>query len=412
MGVKTSTTYTSSATPSWYSNAAQDLIANQANVSSRPYVPIDPATRVAGFNTTQNQGFDLTRAAANSYQPVLGSALAGVNNAAGRSSVTASQPTLDAAMAGLQGVEGRSSLTAASPFITAALDRSGFDPAYGALANAGRSSISDVNDYMNPYLNNVINRYGEIGARTLQEKLMPAVTNKYITAGQLGGPTRAGTGASGAPSAMYTDTARALRDVQESVGQQQMLALSQGYDSAVAASAADKARQATVGGTYANIATGNNQLMATLAGQVGQMYGQDTANRLTASGQLANIADQIARTYGQDTANQLLASGQLATIASQMQTQGLAGANAITGIGNQEQLLEQKNRDVATEERLRAAGFDQAQIDAMTRTLAGVSGAVPTGSVSVTQNKSPNSSMLGTVAGGALTYAGATGGRP
>jgi hypothetical protein len=364
MGVKTSTTYTSSATPSWYSNAAQDVIASQANVSSRPYVPIDPASRVAGFNATQNQGFDMTRSAANSYQPVLGSALAGVNDAAGRSS-----------------------LNAASPFITAAMDRSGFDPAYGALQQAGRSSVADVGDYMNPFLNNVINRYGEIGARTLQEKLMPAVTNKYITAGQLGGPTRAGTGASGAPSGMYTDTARALRDVQDSVGQQQMLALSQGYDSAVSASAADKARQASVGNTYANIASNNNQLMATLAGQIGQMYGQDTANRL-------------------------MASGQLATIANQMQAQGLAGANAITGIGNKEQLLEQKTKDVATEERLRAAGFDQAQIDAMTRTLAGVSGAVPTGSVSVTQNKSPNSSMLGTVAGGALTYAGATAGRP
>lgn len=364
MAVKTSTTYTSSVTPPWYSNQAQDIIANQNAVSSRPFVPIDPASRIAGFNATQNQGFGLAKSAATGYEPMLNSAVTGTTNAMNRSS-----------------------FAAASPFIARALDTSGLDPAYGALANAARSSVSDVDAYMNPFLNNVVNRFGEIGARTLNEKLIPAVTSKYITAGQLGGPTRAGTGATGAPSGMYTDTARALRDVQDSVGQQQLQALSQGYESAVGASAADKSRQASVGGTYANIAQNNQQLMSTLAGQIAQMYGQDTANALTASGQLAQYANQI-------------------------QSQGLAGAKAITDIGNQEQALAQKTADVTYEERLRAAGFDQAQIDAMTRTLQGVSGAVPTGTVSVQQNKSPNSSMLGTVAGGALTLAGAGGRNP
>jgi hypothetical protein len=361
MGAKTTTTYTSSVIPPFYQNYAQDIITNQQNVSSRPFVPYDPASRVAGFNATQNQGFDLTKAAAGSYQPVLGAALEGVNN-----------------------VAGRSSLNAASPFIAGALDTSGLKPAYGALENAARSSVSDVNDYMNPYLNNVINRYGEIGARTLNEKLIPAVTSKYISAGQIGGPTRAGTGATGAPSGMMTDTARALRDIQDSVGQQQLQALSQGYESAVGASAADKSRQATVGSTYANIAQNNQQLMATLAGQIASIYGQDTANALAASGQLA-------------------------TIANQMQTQGLAGAKAITDIGTQEQLLEQKNKDVSYEEVMRKAGFDQAQIDAATRTLQGVGAAIPQGSVSVQQNKAPNSSLLGTVGGGALALAGAGG---
>jgi hypothetical protein len=64
---------------------------------------------------------------------------------------------------------------------------------------------------------------------------------------------------------------------------------------------------------------------------------------------------------------------------------------------------------VAYEESLRASGYDQAQIDAMTRTMQGVSSGVPQGSMSVQQNKVPNSSMLGTVAGGALALAGAGG---
>jgi hypothetical protein len=361
MAAKTQTTYTSSVIPPFYQNYAQDIITNQQNVAARPFVPYDPAKRVAGFNANQQQGFDLTKSAATGYEPMLNAAVAGTTNAMGRSS-----------------------MNAASPFIARALDTSGMEPAYGALANAARSSTADVNDYMNPFLNNVVNRFGEIGARTLSEKLIPAVTSKYISAGQLGGPTRAGTGASGAPSGMMTDTARALRDVQDSVGQQQLQALSQGYESALGASAADKARMATVGGQYASIAQNNQQLMATLAGQIASMYGQDTANALMASGQLAQYANQI-------------------------QSQGLAGAKAITDVGNQEQSLEQKTKDVAYEEAMRAAGFDQAQIDAATRTLQGVGAAIPQGQVSVQQNRSPNASMLGTVGGGALTLAGAAG---
>ena len=358
MAIKQQTTYTMSTIPSWYTNYAQDILSNQNAVSSRPFVPYDSSQRVEGFNATQNQGFGMTSAAANSYQPMLNAAMAGTTNAMGRSS-----------------------FGAASPFIGAALDRSGLYPAYGALAQAGRSSVSDVGDYMNPFLNNVINRYGEIGARTLQEKLIPAVTGKYISAGQLGGPTRAGTGASGAPSGMYIDSLRALRDVQEGVGNQQMTALSQGYESAVGASAADKARQATVGNTYANIAQNNQQLMASLAGQVASMYGQDTANAMMASGQLAQYANQ-------------------------MQQQGLAGASAVTAVGNQQQALGQATRDAQYAEFLRASGFDQAQIDAMVKAYAGVGAGIPQGSVSVQTNKAPSASMFGSTLGAGLSLAG------
>jgi hypothetical protein len=359
MGAKTSTTYTQSVVPSWYTNYAQDIVTNQQAVAARPYKPYNPADRVAGFNPTQTQGFDMTKAAANNYQP-----------------------TLDAARAGVTDAMGRSSFGVAQPFIQRALDTSGMEPAYGALAQASRSAVSDVGDYMNPYLENVVNRYGEIGARTLQEKLIPAVTSKYISAGQLGGPTRGGTGASGAPSGMMTDATRALRDVQESVGQQQQQALAQGYSEALATSQAEKARYATLGGQYASISQNNQQLMASLAGQIASMYGQDTANALAASGQLA-------------------------TIANQMQSQGLAGARATTEIGNQQQLLDQRLKDAAYEESLRAAGYDQQQIDAMARTMQGVAGGVPQGSVSVQSNKGPNSSLLGSTVGAALTLAGA-----
>lgn len=325
MGTKYQTTYTMSTTPAFYTNYAKDILSNQAAVSARPFTPYDSTQRVAGFNETQQQGFDAAKQNAFSYQP-----------------------TLNQANTALQDTMGRSSMTAMAPW----------------LASAGQSSASLAAQYMNPYIENIVNRFGELGQRTLQEQLIPGITNKYISAGQIGGPTRGGTGATGAPSGMMTDAARALRDVQEGVLKQQQQAMYEGWNSA------------------SNLAS------------------QD----LSRMGQLASM---VASAYGTDTANKLAASGQLAQMAQQMQSQGLAGAKAITDIGNQQQALDQSYKNAAYEEQMRAMGYDQAQIDAMAKTLGAMAPAIPQGQISTQVNKAPSSSLLGTAAGGALTLAGA-----
>lgn len=324
MGTKYSTTYTMSQTPAWYTNYGQDILANQANVSARPFVPYDSTQRVAGFNDTQQQGFDAAKANAFSYQPTLNQATAGTQNAMNRSSMGAMAPW---------------------------------------LASAGQSSASLAANYMNPYIENIVNRFGELGQRTLQEQLMPGITNKYITAGQLGGPTRGGTGATGAPSGMMTDTTRALRDVYEGVLKQQQQAMYEGWNNAT------------------NLASQDLGRMGQLAGLVANAYGADTSNMLTGSGQLAQLAQQ-------------------------QQQQGLAGAKAITDVGNQQQALEQSYKNAAYEETMRAMGYDQAQIDAMTKTLAGVAPSIPQGQISTTVNRAPSGSILGSAVGTGLTLVG------
>lgn len=327
MGTKYQTTYTMSTTPSFYTNYAKDALASQAAVSSRPFVPYDSTQRVAGFNETQQQGFDAAKQNAFSYQP-----------------------TLNQANETLQGTLGRSSMGAMAPWLSA----------------AGQSSASLAANYMNPYIENIVNRFGELGQRTLQEQLIPGITNKYISAGQIGGPTRGGTGATGAPSGMMTDTSRALRDVYEGVLKQQQQAMYEGWNNAT------------------NLASQDLGRMGQLAGLVANAYGTDTANKLAASGQLAQVAQQI-------------------------QSQGLAGAKAITDVGNQEQSLEQSYKNAEYEEFLRKSGYDQAQIDAMTKTMAAVAPSIPQGQISTTVNKAPSGSMLGTVGGGALTLAASSG---
>lgn len=365
MATKTQTTYTMTAIPQWYTNYGQDIIANQAAVSSRPFAPYDYTQRVAGFTPTQQQGFEATQQNAFAYQP-----------------------TLNKAQGVLQGTLGRSSVGAMQPYVNQAQNPLGLAMAQPYLSAAGQSSAALGAQYMNPYIENVVNRFGELGARTLQEQLMPAIQNKYIQAGQLGGPTRAGTGATGAPSGMMTDAARALRDVQEGVLKQQQQALAEGWNQATGLAAQDLGRMGQLASTAGNLGYQQQQIMA-------------------------NLASQIASAYGQDTANQLTASGQLAQMAQQMQQQGLAGASAITGVGNQQQALDQALRDARYAEFLRESGYDQAQIDSMLKTYQGVGSGVPQGQIQTTTNKGPSGSLLGSVAGAGLSLAGsgALGGR-
>lgn len=409
MATKTQTTYTMSSIPSWYSNYAQDILSNQQAVSARPFTPYDPTQRIAGFNPTQQQGFNMTGKAATGYQP-----------------------TLDQSQNVLQGTLGRSTVNAAQPFINQAMNTSALTPAYGALGQAGQmtqastdptglnmampflnqaaqSSAAGVGEFMNPFVENVVNRYGELGSRTLQEQLMPSIMNKYITAGQLGGPTRPGTGTTGAPSGMMTDTARALRDVQEGVAKQQQQALSQGYSEALGASQAERARMGQLASTAGNLGFQQQGVLANAGQQMGQLGGQYASIGQNQQQLMSTLAGQMANMYGQDTANQMAASGQLAQLAQQQQQQGLTGAQAVTGAGNQQQALEQAQLDAKYQEFLRASGYDQGQIDQMTKTFGGVSGGVPQGQVSLQTNKGPSGSMLGNVAGAALTLAGTAG---
>ena len=484
---KTTTVYTQSVVPSWYTNYAQDVLSNQQAVSNQSYQPYN-APRIASFTPTQQAGFGMTQQAAGSYAPVLGGAIDATNNALGRSSLGAAAPFLSAAadnsalapayealgasgqftqastnptainMASpyLQGAAGMSSANAAAPgmqmganLAMQSTNPTGLNMAMPFLQQASNSAAAGVGNFMNPYLDNVVNRYGEMGARTLREQLMPAVESKYIQAGQLGGPTRPGTGAGGAPSGMMTDTARALRDVQEGVAQQQQQALSQGYSEALGASQAEQSRigqlaqtagalgqaqqqaigqagqqigslgqnygaltgqdqqaLASIGQQFGSLGAGQQQSLAQAGQQFGAL-GQNYANIGQNQQQLmSTLAGQVGSLYGADTGNQMGGAGQLAQLAQQTQQQGLAGASAVTGVGAQQQALEQAGLDTRYQDYLRESGYDQAQIDAMTRTMGGVQGGIPQGSVSIESGKGTPGSLLGSVAGAGLALAG------
>lgn len=96
---------------------------------------------------------------------------------------------------------------------------------------AGTTSVSNIGAYMNPYQSGVMDVIAKQGARNLTENLLPGVSDAFVRAGQFGG-TRMG-----------EFGARALRDTQESILNQQAQLANQGYGQALSASQADLSRQ-------------------------------------------------------------------------------------------------------------------------------------------------------------------------
>jgi hypothetical protein len=291
-------TYTSKTSetvlPEWYTNYAMQLLANQNLIGAQPYQPY-AGPRVAEFSPTTRAGFDATAGAAGAYQPAL----------------TAATAATQGAMAA------PGALAAAQPY----------------LGQAGQTSVANIDQYMNPYTEQVVNRIGELGVRNLQENIMPEIEGRYISAGQLGfGGRQPG---SATPSGMMTDTARAIRDTSADILGKQAEALRTGYGEALGASGADLNRAATLAST---------------------------------SGTLA----------GADISRTLAGADQLAGMGAEAQRLGLTGAGALTSVGKMQEDKAQQNLDIAYADDLRQRGFPQEQIDKMLATFRGVAGAVPT----------------------------------
>lgn len=226
--------------PDWYTNYAQQILANQQTQSSTPYTPYT-APRVADFTPDQQAGFAATEAAAGSAAPALTAAQGALTTAAG---ITPS--------AGAQGY-----LSAASA------------PAY-----------STVQNYLNPYESNVTDQIAQLGNQNLTQNILPAIGNEFVSAGGYGGSRDAET------------IGRAIQTTQGNITAAQAAALAQGYTSSLGAAQTDASKNATLASTAGNL--GALDVNAGLAsGQALENLGTTTQNAgLTGAGALTSIGGQ------------------------------------------------------------------------------------------------------------------------
>lgn len=159
----TQTTQTQTILPQWYTDYATNLLSRARTATEQPYQRYDVA-RIAPFQQEQQQAFDLYKQGMGSYQPYLSSA-------------------------------------------TQQLGRG-----TGSFTDPGVSQ-----QYMNPYIQNVISGIGSTAARNLSENILPQLNRTFIGGGTFGGSR----------SAEFTR--RAVRDTQSAALGKQMEAMADAY---------------------------------------------------------------------------------------------------------------------------------------------------------------------------------------
>jgi hypothetical protein len=185
---------------------------------------------------------------------------------------------------------------------TAALANPYMQQASQLSGQGAQTGLGGIQDYMNPYQDQVVSRIGELGARNLKENLLPNIQDQAIRSGTFGG-SRSGEA-----------IGRALRDTQESTLAQQTSALQQGYTQAGQQLQADRARQLQAA-----------QQQAGFGQQAAGMSAADFQRMLSASGQQAQIGQSMAGLSSADQ-QRLLAAGQQSAALGQSAA-GLTGAD-------------------------------------------------------------------------------------
>jgi hypothetical protein len=232
----------------------------------------------------------------------------------------------------------------ASPYMQQASQLSG---------QGAQTGLGGIQDYMNPYQDQVVNRIGELAGRNLRENLLPQISDRAIASGTFGG-SRSGEA-----------IGRALRDTQESTLAQQAQALQSGYTQAGQQLQADRARQLQAA-----------QQQAGFGQQAAGMSAADYQRMLAASGQQAQIGQSLAGLSSADQ-QRLLAAGQQSAALGQAQAgltaadyqRYLAGAQQQAAMGQSAAGLE--GADLA---RYGQAGAQMGALGQMQGNLAGAAG--------------------------------------
>lgn len=380
MATKTQTTSYAeqSVLPDWYTNYAKDILAKQDAVAERPYTPYTEP-RIAGFTPDQVDAFDMTRSVAGDYRVPLALGTLATAGALGSSASDSISPMLEK-------LGGINALGAAQGYLSSATglqDRSmEYARPYFSMASG---DATDVSAYEDPYIEHVLNRFSDLGARSLREKLMPELMNKYISAGQLG--------FGGTPTGLVTDSARALRDVHQSVNDQYLAALSDSYQKAREAKLADLTRYSNLASTAAGAGS---------AEYANKLQAQTNAARIAAEAETArqknalDAAELKARTENEDAKLRLFAASQLGALGEQSQRLGLTGAGALGSIGTQQQNMQQQNLSLSYQDFLNQLNFPQQQINQQSATLGAVNPAVPTAKVGYQVAQTPTSGQPNT----------------
>lgn len=242
--------------PEFYTNYLQDI----ANLGQNAVTQ----GGVAGASPLQEQAFNMAPAVA----------MAGANTAAQGANMAGSGANAYGQAA--------STLASASPAFQSALNTLG--GATNMLQASGTTTApSVVNNYMNPYVQNVVNEMARLQQQNIQRNVLPSLSAAGVSSGGFGSTRQA------------TATGQTMADMQANLTGQQYGALNTGYQNALKAAQDDLTRQLQAGQAMTSAGQGYTQAGQGITSQaagyenIGQGYGQLASNL----GQLANIQSNI-----------------------------------------------------------------------------------------------------------------------
>jgi hypothetical protein len=251
--------------PKWMSDYTQGLIARANVIGAEPYQAYE-GPRIAGFSPEEEEAFGMTKANIGAWQPYLGQA----------------------------GESLSGGLTQA-----------------GEQIGAGtRGFPSAVGEYMDPYIQHVLDRQASLSQRQMEEQFLPGLQGAFTRAGHFGSDRMMDMGIRGA------------RDISADLQQAQLGALSQAY------------------------------------GQAGELYGADAARNLQAAGLEGELGIRGAQEYGR-----------LGEFASRM---GYGDAAAMEAVGRTQRGMGQQSMDLAYQDFMRQQNYPRETIDWMSGVIRGL----------------------------------------
>ena len=308
--------------PKWMSDYTQGLIARANAAAAEPYIPYG-GPRIAGFTGEQQDAFGLTQENVGSWQPYVEGSARGYSG----------------------GLEAAGNIAAsADPYL---------QQAQGSFSDPGVAQ-----QYMDPYIGNVMARQAEESNRNLTETYIPQLQGIFTSAGTYG--SRGGQGS------MQDIGTKGFRDIADSLQGQQLAALSGAYENAGTRYEAERGRYGELGRIRGALEE---------AGMQGMYQGAEGMGRL----------------------------------GSEAQRMGLTDAAALEGIGAQQQQLNQRSLDTAYQDFLEQRNLPFDRLGFMSNIVRGL----PMDRMVTQQDTGPANiyqpSPLSQIVGAYGTYRGLTG---
>jgi hypothetical protein len=161
------TTYgeTTTNVPAWYNDYTQGLISKANAIAAEPYQPYGQQ-RIAGLDYAQNQAYDKALGLEQTYSPLMQGAETAITGAQG-SALSTAQPYINQALQYNPYTTAQPTLDEAGGLLrqqvgdTSALAQPYFQQASNLTGQAAQTGLGNIQDYLNPYTDQVVNRIGD-----------------------------------------------------------------------------------------------------------------------------------------------------------------------------------------------------------------------------------------------------------